>query len=932
MSTNQELNQWIVERDKILTEWMAQFAQNVLNSEQFKKELSCVTTGSDYVFEHCMSTPEKIISLWNSGDLKQEYDNQTYQEKLIQLNRVGMSVDEWNSVLRAFRHREMIRIIWRDINEFAALEETLADLSNLADACLLITLNYIQETMRPVWGLPCDKAGKVQNLQIIAMGKLGGQELNLSSDIDLVFTYPEEGETQGGEQTINNQVYFIKLTQQLIQILNRVTVDGFVFRVDTRLRPYGESGPLVIPFSSLKNYFINSARLWERYAFIKARILAGDAENNQRLEKLIHEFTYQTASDKQIMQTLKSIKEKICEQVIQQSMQQNIKLGSGGIREIEFVVQVFQLIYGSEDITLRGKNLIKTLQLLWKNLYLKPDAATNLLKAYYFLRELENRIQSFADKQTHDLPMDELQQARLAKTLGYADWAELLTEINKHRKLVSKKFSKLTEQSFAEISVSKAKALRNIKFEQQLVLTKELQAWQIQYTELAQFNTQHWKEFTEKLINSLLVYPEQKTILSHLLKLLTAIIKGNILPFDQLNNYLEKLVQLCRTSNWFIDAILQHPILLKEGLTQPTLLLPTDPEGMRLALEKFLSAQTNIKNILPHLIKFKMEYITRIALADILAILPVMQVSDRLTDLACIILQKIMHNSWLELCNEYGRPKRINGERCELDFIIVGYGKLGGIELGYTSDLDLVFLHDADEQALTDGANPISGAQFYQRLAKRIMEDTTIQTEAGRLYAIDTRLKPMGQAGLLVNSFNGFTHYQKQNAWTWEHQALVRARPIAGDEKLAQQFRQLREKILSLPRDIYQLRKDILDMRERMRNQQKIAQGAFHLKHDAGGMTDIEFLAQYVVLAWSQRQPLLTMFPDNIRIFETCESAGLLSRKTVDALCNAYRDLRRFYHHRALQDKSGLVGNNRFVEQRAAVQKVWHFLLESQAQ
>lgn len=902
-----------------------------LSSEDKKKlytPLLLVTTASDYFLNYIHTYPKEFISLWKSKDLFRIYSSDCYFNILQERLKVDLSIEDWMSILRQFRHREMIRIIWRDILKIAEIEETLSDLSFLADACLLQTVKMLQVFLEKKYGVPYDKSGRAQAIQIITMGKLGGQELNLSSDIDLIFTYPEEGMTEGGEESLSNQSFFTLLAQKIILIINQVTQEGFVFRVDTRLRPFGDSGPLVIPFSSFKDYFANHARVWERYAFIKARILCGNEEDNARLSKLINEFVYQTASDRQIMKTLASIKEKICEQVATHSKQQNIKLGSGGIREIEFIVQVFKLIYGSEDMSLRQKNLINDIKLLRDELYLKPETADGLLYAYKFYRVVENRLQCFSDKQTHELPKNPLVSERIAYGLGYKNPIELLEDLDLQRDWVAKRFSKLTEKSFSEISISKAQALKNINFQKQLILKNEIKIWEENNLDYKNFDHDAWKELIKELISNLLIYPNQQEVLQRILKLLTVIVQENLTTQETLPTLLAAGLKVATMSTWLADELVSHPEVISEGIKFRRLSLPENIQKMKEALHFYLKEHASRqKDQLLLLMEFKREMIMRIALADVLDFLPVMQVSDRLSELAESILYAVSEEVWHTLCKEYGKPQ-LNLEHAEdKGFTIIGYGKLGGIELGYGSDLDLVFLHSGNEQAITDGEHPISSAQFYQRLGKHILEKLSVQTSLGRLYEVDTRLKPLGESGVLVASFSTFLNYQRESAWTWEHQALVRARPIVGDKKLMKDFIELRKEILTRPREIKKLQQEVIVMREKMRATRKEKEGYFHLKHDKGGITDIEFLAQYVVLAWSHLQPLLVLFTDNIRIFETCESAGLLSRKTVDELCNAYRDLRTFYHRLALQNKNGLVSDSRFLKQRAIVSRIWQFLL-----
>lgn len=926
MSTFQE---WQSNLILDLHEWFSHLEDiSVEDKKKLYDSLLLITTASDYFLNYIRVNPKEFISLLKSQDLFRVYPEDYYLITLCQLMKTDINIEEWMSLLRRFRHREMIRIIWRDVLKSAEVEETLSDLSFLADACLLQTVEKVKTVLEKKYGVPYDKAGRIQTLQIIAMGKLGGQELNFSSDVDLIFTYPEEGMTEGGEESISNQSFFTLLAQKIILVISQVTQEGFVFRVDTRLRPFGDSGPLVIPFSSFKDYFSNYARVWERYAFIKARILCGNEEDNARLSKLINEFVYQSASDRQIMKTLASIKEKICEQVAIHSKQQNIKLGSGGIREIEFIVQVFKLIYGTEDISLRQKNLIKDLNFLRENLYLKPETADGLLYAYKFYRLVENRLQCFADKQTHDLPKNLLVSGRIAHGLGYTSCAELLEDINVQRDWVAKLFSKLTEKSFSEISISKAQALKNINFQKQLLLKNEIKLWEENNLSDKNFNYALWGELIKELISNLLTYPDQQEILQRILKLLTVIVQENFAELETLPTLLDSGLKIATMSTWLADELVSHPEVIAEGIKFRRLSLPKNTQEMKEALNLYRKEHAaRQKDPVLLLIEFKREMTMRVALADVLDFLPVMQVSDRLSELAESILHAVSEEVWNTLCKEYGRPKLNTEHAKDKGFAIIGYGKLGGIELGYGSDLDLVFLHSGNEQAMTEGEHSISSAQFYQRLGKHILEKLSLQTSLGRLYEVDTRLKPLGESGVLVASFSTFLHYQKDSAWTWEHQALVRARPIVGDKKLMQDFMELRREILTRPRDIKKLQQEIIAMREKMRATRKEKEGYFHLKHDKGGITDIEFLAQYVVLAWSHLQPLLVLFTDNIRIFETCESAGLLSRKTVDELCNAYRDLRTFYHRLALQNKNGLVSDSRFLKQRAVVSKIWRFLL-----
>ncbi|OGT30712.1 MAG: hypothetical protein A3E87_07065 [Gammaproteobacteria bacterium RIFCSPHIGHO2_12_FULL_35_23] len=926
-----KFSNFLIERKAIITNFLKTLPTKISVIPNLQDHFIKLVVASDYILEQVHTHSEIIVELLLSDDFFKNYVLEDYVQRFDSYCQQVTTYFELEAGLRQFRRREIIRLIWRDVLGFADIEAIMYETSLLAESCITVAVKYLQSWLEERFGEPVNSAGDKQLLQIITMGKLGGQELNLSSDIDLILCYPESGNTISSTDSISNQQFFVKLAQQLIQILNKITSDGFVFRVDMRLRPYGESGPLVINFASLRDYFMKSARQWERYAFVKARILYGDKANNERLNKLCQEFVYQTSDDKEIMFVLKNIKIQICQQVLIRSMGDNIKLGEGGIREIEFIVQVFQLVYGEKHIELRNQNLLAVLNLLKAKLFIDPVVAEQLQQAYIFLRLIENRLQAFHDKQEHRLPADSLLQQRLAYILNYQDWNALNQALQETRKVVSKQFAKIMNQSFEEISISKAETIRNINYKRQVAVKDLLTEWKKSSLIANIGNEDLWRTFSESLTMEALKHEHPTDVASRTIKLLATLIEQSPEVLTTLETHIEKLVQVSGSSEWLATELTQYPKLLIELVSLHNIDLPIDLKEMQLLLKKkvlkFEQSQ-GVEKFLALLNQFKYEYTMRIAVADVLEQIKVMRVSDLLTDLAIAIVREILQWVWHEAIIVYGLPQTTGGKLCELNFIVVAYGKLGGIELSYSSDLDLVFLHNADENALTNGATSITGAQFYQRLGKRFVELLSSATPTGKLYTVDTQLKPMGKAGMLVNNFSTYANYQQSSAWTWEHQALVRARVIAGDEHLAEEFAQLRRSVLMQHRDIKELRTEVIAMRERMRAEKKHDDENFHLKEDLGGITDIEFLAQYVVLAWAQQQPLLLMFPDNIRIFETCESAGLLSRRTVDLLCDAYRTFRTASHRLTLAGKQGIVSKNKFLELRQEIHRIGQFLLQ----
>jgi [glutamine synthetase] adenylyltransferase / [glutamine synthetase]-adenylyl-L-tyrosine phosphorylase len=921
-----------------LDAWERVFADEGISSsvkEKFLCQLLKVSLASDYFFEQFLQQ-SKALSLFLQDDhLKRSYKKDEQANLLSQQLKKVNDQNELNQSLRKFRRNEMLRIIWRDILGLADLQEIIGDLSTLADVCINQAVQKLQLWQLKKMGV--EKNFREQQLQVLAMGKLGGSELNLSSDVDLLFAFSEEGEIEGAARHVESQQFFIQLGQALIQTLNAMTADGFVFRVDMRLRPYGESGPLAMSFAALEDYYQEQGRDWERYALVKARMICGDAIEARNLFNMLHTFVYRRYIDFTAMQSLRDMKELIRQQVKEKGLEDNIKLGAGGIREIEFIVQTFQLIHGGQDHRLREPQLLKALRSLSRCGYLDKKSAERLREAYIFLRNLENRLQAIADKQVHQLPQDNLTRARIAYAMNFDSWKSLVEQLNLQRQFIAEQFEKVIAKPKKIPSPVFEKSEEDCSGSNQTVnsnLQNIVAIWE------ERFQGQGLSDLARRRLNRVLprvfyevtICDKPTEALDRVMKVIESLIKHSayLVLLEENPKALMQLIKLCDTSQWVCEQIANYPLLLGELLDAKRLYLPINYQQLKEQLSDQLSAVDvdELEHILNVLRRFKRRHELRVAAADVSGVLPVMKVSDYLTDIAVVILQQVLKIAWRELIAKYGYPLQKNGKRCTTNFAIVAYGKLGGIELGYGSDLDLVFLHDGDEEAMTNGQDAITGAQFFSRLTQRILHLLSMQTDTGRLYEVDTRLKPSGQAGMIVSSFSAFADYQKDSAWLWEHQALVRARVVAGDKELKYKFDDLRCEILRQPHDKKELQEKIGEMRERMRKEaKKPPRGKFDLKQGRGGITDIEFITQYVVLAWAQKQPELLMFPDNIRILETCESAGLLSRKTIDLLCDAYRAYRDQMHHLRLQYQPNYVASKMFAVFRRGVRQIWRELL-----
>ena len=912
-------------------------------------EARAVLSVSDFVSDSLVAHPTWVDDLLQSPPQANEW--QEYGRWLRPELQQVQDEAALMRVLRQFRRRIMVRIAWSQALEQVTTLDTLQQLSVLAETIIIAARDWLYDACCREWGTPVNAQGVAQPLLILGMGKLGGGELNFSSDIDLIFAWPEKGSTSGGRRELDNAQFFTRLGQRLIKVLDQPTADGFVYRVDMRLRPFGDSGPLVLSFAALEDYYQEQGRDWERYAMVKARIM-GDNDDiwSQELRKMLRPFVFRRYIDFSVIQSLRNMKGMIAREVRRRGLTDNIKLGAGGIRETEFIVQVFQLIRGGREPSLQSRALLPTLEAI-KQLHLLPaDEADKLRAAYLYLRRLENLLQSINDEQTQTLPGDALNRARLAWGMRVADWHELERILLSHMYHVRQVFNKLIGDDEPEDGENAlAEGWRELWLDtfdgDETIpvlnpLRPEAQRQILRY--LTDFRDDTNKrtlgargrlvldQLMPRLLHESCQYENAPLALSRVIPLLLSIVTRTTY-LELLTEYpgaLKQLVKLCIASPMIAEQLARYPLLLDELLDPTTLYQPTATDAYPDELRQYLlRVQDDEEQQLEALRQFKQVQQLRVAAADITGTLPVMKVSDHLTWLAEAIIDAVVQQAWAQMVARYGQPRHLQGGNSR-GFAVVGYGKLGGLELGYSSDLDLVFLHNCPADVTTDGEREIDGLQFYLRLAQRILHLFSTRTASGILYEVDARLRPSGAAGMLVTTADAFADYQKHEAWTWEHQALVRARVVYGDPVLNQQFAAIRHEVLCRPREAAILQTEVREMREKMRahlgnkNPER-----FDIKADEGGITDIEFITQYLVLRYASTRPDLTRWPDNVRILALMAEDGIISEEESRALTHAYVTLRDELHHLALQTLPGHVALDRFARERQQVLHSWHTLL-----
>ena len=838
--------------------------------------------------------------------------------------------------LRQLRIRTMVHLVVRDLAGLADLDEVTEGMTLLAEQAVRVAVDHARAGLVARHGEPRGETdGSVQPFICIGMGKLGGRELNVSSDVDFIFVYPESGETDGETPSgpgkrIDNFDFFSRLGRKVIELLAEVTGDGFVFRVDMRLRPNGDSGPLVCSFDMLENYFVTQGREWERYAWIKARALTGGV--NDELESLRKPFVFRKYLDFGAINAMRDLHAQIRREVARRDMADNIKLGPGGIREIEFIAQVFQLIRGGRESALQIRPTLKVLERLALRGALGEDAVEQLQSAYVFLRRLEHRLQYVEDAQTHKLPATAEDQALMASAMDFADWPALLAELDRHRAHVSRHFDAVFGAQDDSVPAPRAlwqdigqtgdpcddcrSALDGLGFTDAGQLAGRLAAFKAgsRYRQLPDSSRSRVDALVPKLLEACRDTPQPTATALRGLDLLEAISRraAYLALLAEFPQALDMVARVIGASSWAASYLVRHPILLDELLDARLLVAEPDWPAFEAALRAQLDElDDDTERQMDTMRDAHHAQVFRLLARDLAGELTVERLSDHLSALADAMLRITLDMCWRKLTRRHCDTPR---------FAVIAYGKLGGKELGYASDLDVIFLFDDPHE---------SAPETYARLAQRMLTWLSSHTSAGILFETDTRLRPNGESGLLVSSIEAFRDYQQKSAWVWEHQALTRARYCAGDTAVGEQFEAIRRELLTQPRDVAALRREVLDMRQKMMDSYANKSELFDIKHDAGGLIDLEFAVQYMVLAHSGAHPELTGNLGNIALLRIASEVGLLPALDAVAAGNAYRRLRHLQHGLRLNDApKARVPKDEVVAERTAIRAVWSRLFD----
>lgn len=921
--------------------------------EKWVPMLPRVFAASEFAARTCAQHPAVLRELVSGGELFRAYRAGEIAHRVSRATADAPDEAALKARLRAARQREMLRIAFRDLAGWADLGEVAAAATELADACLEAASERLYTWAVARHGRPLGESGRTPvGLVVLGLGKLGGRELNFSSDIDLVFAYAEDGETRGdgaSAQALSNHEFFVRLCQRLIGVLSETTTDGFVFRVDARLRPFGASGPLALSFDAMEQYYQAHGRDWERYALIKARVAAGDRAAGAELVERLKPFVYRRYLDYGAFEAIRSMKAMIAREVSRKGLQDDIKLGWGGIREIEFLVQTLQMIRGGREPALQEPNLLTALVRLAARGYVDAAARAELAAAYVFLRNVEHRLQMVNDAQTQTLPRDALERERIAFACGYDDWATFERALTGQRTTVQRHFSHVLsgagDSSAAagggglagvwlgiEDAEAAQGALRAAGYRDTAYVTALLEALRegSTYGSFSAEGRSRMDRLVPLLLAAAGASADPDITLARLIRLLEAIGRRSSYLALLIENaqVLAQLVNLCAASPWIATWIAQHPILLDELLDPRALYeLPERAELEAELAERLQALEGNLEVQMERLREFRNAHLLHVAAADIGPGLAPDQVGAYLSQLADVLLSACLELAYAMLVERHGPPG--GDARCaEPGFAVVGYGKLGSLELGYASDLDMIFLYDDVEGGVTRGPRVIPNELLFARLGQRLIHLLTTRTPAGILYEVDMRLRPSGNAGPLVTSLAAFTRYQQTQAWTWEHQALVRARPVAGKPALRAAFEEARRAVLCRPRDEAVLRRDVREMRRRMAATHAADLEEFDVKHGRGGIVDIEFMVQYWVMRWASAHPDVARPTDNIHILETLAGRGLIPAAWAVLLTDGYRRYLSIEQRLKLMERGTRVPHAELGDLPQAVLTIWNEVLE----
>ncbi|WP_395787769.1 bifunctional [glutamate--ammonia ligase]-adenylyl-L-tyrosine phosphorylase/[glutamate--ammonia-ligase] adenylyltransferase [Aquimonas sp.] len=879
---------------------------------------------SDYAFEQLRKQPALMHSLHSQAAVP---------------SLEGLDEAAAMSALRRYRHAESVRQIARDVAGIDAVEATLLASSQLADRCCQLALDYAMAQLVARHGQPRAADGSPQQLVVFGLGKQGGSELNFSSDIDPVFAFPRAGETDGA-RALDNEAFFLRLGQQLIRLLGEVTHDGFVYRVDMRLRPFGNSGRLALSFAAMEHYFQREGRDWERYAWIKARPIAGDIEAGEDFLRELRPFIYRRYFDYTAFEGLREMKAMIDAEVRRRELADHLKLGPGGIREIEFMVQLQQLIRGGREPALRARGLEPALSVLRDAGHVEPARADELRAAYRFLRHVENRLQMAREAQAHSLPEDAFERLRLARGLGFADFEALLQQLDLHRACVSAAFAEVFDSGRALGDSPRAGLLqdywRQIDREPPLSMLQEAglepaeqaQARLLQFArspvraQLSARARARLDRLVPALLEALHGRAQPVKLLERVLNFLHAVLRRSsyLALLDESAPARARLLDTFVASTWMAERLTAHPLLLDDLLDTRSQGAPDSRATIEAELAHALIEvpADDPELLLPALNEFRHSVAFRIARATLFGGQAAADSAQQLAWLAEVIVSRLLASAADEVARSHGRL-------ADSGIALLGFGSFGAEELGFNSDLDLVFLYRAPEGAESDGARPLDPLRYYQRLVQKLVAWLGTTTTGGRLYEVDLRLRPDGSKGMLISTLASFEAYQRERAWLWEKQALVRARYVCGDAGIGGEFEAIRARVLGEARSRSEVLREVAAMRRRMREAlDRSRAGEFDLKQGDGGLVDLEFLLQAGVLSLGADHPALLQARDSARLIQACAVAGWLTPEQSTALTNAHTELLALGLACTLDGRPRLVAEHAAPEQaRSSVRTAW---------
>lgn len=891
---------------------------------------------SDFAWRSLSSQPQLKSWLLCTHEIKNTVVVNPFDS--LDLNTIDEA--QCHMLLRQYREKYWLKVAFLDVCCDNPIDNSIQYISTLADTLIESANQWAHKNIAKTNGEPLDEQNQPLPLMVLGMGKLGGRELNYSSDIDLIFAYPRNVKTQGGRRALEASVFYTKVAQKLISALNQCTVDGQVFRVDMRLRPFGESGPLVLSFNAIEDYYQEQGRDWERYAMLKGRLIGSYNRYWDEFSALLKPFVYRRYIDFSVIESLRKMKLMIAQEVRRKRLTHNIKLGAGGIREVEFIVQALQMVRGGREANLQTQSLLKALKELSVNNVIDELEANDLKQNYLYLRKIEQYLQIFDDQQTQTLPDDELNQQRLNFLLGEEDFPATVNKIDKIMRQIHTEFSEVIGQEAEALDTCTDAFISAWEHGDVGFLSVSKDDWQRPLDDfklrLLKVNIgNRGRDILDKLMPVLLQQLVQSNgsaaVFSMVCQVLNKIISRTAyleLLYENPGT-LKQLVLLCRHSKWIGDHISLYPILLDELIDPALLYKPTPLTAYKDEIRHyFLRIESHdLEQQMEALRQFKQTHQLRIAAADATGVIDVMKVSDHLTALAEAIVEQAVNIAWHHCVKRFGMPPGTDEEH--KGFAVIAYGKTGGFEVGYDSDLDLVFVHNHDGSSQTNGEKAIDSRQFYLKLAQRLMHLFNTRTASGILYELDTRLRPEGASGLLAINLESFNHYQQTQAWTWEHQALVRARLILGENALVERFAQIRKAILCQKRDSQALKADVIKMREKMRaHLAKGDESTFDLKQDVGAMTDIEFITQYLVLEHAHQYEHICYYSDNVRILTDAASIGCITNAQQQQLIKAYIDYRSRYHVLSLNQQGRCVERAGFSDDIKNVYAVWQAVFE----